>query len=314
MAPRGASKRAAKQEDGDSPAAAAEGSAAAPSPPKGEAAAQPPAKRARKASQPAEREASPAAARAEKEEEEAAAGAREAEAADAQEEQQQQQQGKGKGRKAPSAANPKLRAASGRGGKARAAEGAAGGAEGKEESEEEAAAGGAQEAADGGGGGDSPRGVRYFLMKSEPEEFSLDQLAGRPEQTSCWEGVRNAQARNLMRSMRLGDMAFFYHSSCKVPAVVGVVRVVREAYPDHTAFDNSSKYFDPRSSPSAPKWWMVDVQLVRRLARPVPLADIRAEAARRGGPLADMVLINRSRLSVQPVTHEQWERILQMER
>ncbi|GLC68397.1 hypothetical protein PLESTF_000687200 [Pleodorina starrii] len=155
-------------------------------------------------------------------------------------------------------------------------------------------------------------GPRYFLMKSEPEEFSLDDLAAKPNQTSHWEGVRNAQARNIMRSMRLGDQALFYHSSCKVPAAVGVVRVVREAYPDHFAFDKSSKYHDPSSSPDSPKWWMVDVQLVRRLARPVTLAELRQEGAR-GPPIRDMVLINKSRLSVQPVSEEQWRRILELE-
>ncbi|KXZ43333.1 hypothetical protein GPECTOR_94g655 [Gonium pectorale] len=173
------------------------------------------------------------------------------------------------------------------------------------------AAAGEGSAAVGPAGGEA--GPRYFLMKSEPEEFSLDDLSAKPNSTSCWEGVRNAQARNIMRSMKLGDQAFFYHSSCKVPAVVGLVEVVREAYPDHTAFDKSSKYYDPRSTPDAPKWWMVDVRLVRRAVRPVTLAELRAEGARAGSPVASMVLINKSRLSVQPVTPEQWERVLQLE-
>lgn len=155
-------------------------------------------------------------------------------------------------------------------------------------------------------------GKRYYLMKSEPEEFSLDDLAAKPDQTGHWEGVRNAQARNIMRGMALGDEAFFYHSSCKVPAIVGVVRVVREAYPDHFAFNKDSKYYDERSTPEAPKWWMVDVQLVRRTARPVTLAELRAEGER-GEPIRSMTLINKSRLSVQPVTEAQWQRILELE-
>ncbi|KAG2451352.1 hypothetical protein HYH02_003956 [Chlamydomonas schloesseri] len=164
------------------------------------------------------------------------------------------------------------------------------------------------------GNGDGSGGKKYYLMKSEPEEFSLDDLEAKPDSTGHWEGVRNAQARNIMKGMKLGDEALFYHSSCKVPACVGVVRVVREAYPDHFAFDKKSKYYDERSTPQQPKWWMVDVQLVRRLARPVTLAELRAEGTKPGSPVASMVLINKSRLSVQPVTEEQWNVVMELEK
>ncbi|PNW75076.1 hypothetical protein CHLRE_12g497650v5 [Chlamydomonas reinhardtii] len=232
--------------------------------------------------------------------------------------------GKGKG-KAASKAAPKAAAAADADEEPAAATAAAAKAPGKGKSKAAAADGGATrsaaagpkaEAAAAGAGGDgsSGGGKKYYLMKSEPEEFSLDDLEAKPESIGHWEGVRNAQARNIMRGMRLGDEALFYHSSCKVPAAVGVVRVVREAYPDHFAFDKKSKYYDERSTPDNPKWWMVDVQLVRRLARPVTLAELRAEGAKAGSPVASMVLINKSRLSVQPVTEEQWNVVMQLEK
>lgn len=150
----------------------------------------------------------------------------------------------------------------------------------------------------------------YYLVKSEPQEFSIDDLEARPHQTEPWTGVRNAQARNFMRGMKVGDQAFFYHSSCKVPGIVGIAKVVREAYPDHTSWDANGDYFDPKSTPDAPKWFMVDWQLVRRTARQVTLAELKGHSS---GALEGMALFTRPRLSVQPVTQQQWEFILGLE-
>ena len=150
--------------------------------------------------------------------------------------------------------------------------------------------------------------MAYWLMKSEPTTYSIDDLerAG----TDAWDGVRNHQARNHLRAMRRGDRAFFYHSSCPQPAVVGVMEIVREAYPDPTAFDPRSPYHDPRSTPEAPRWYAVDVRFVERLPKPVPLAAIKADPA-----LAELPLVRRgSRLSVMPVTPAQWRRILALAR
>ncbi len=148
--------------------------------------------------------------------------------------------------------------------------------------------------------------MAYWLMKSEPEVFSLDDLARRPRQTEPWDGVRNYQARNYLSAMRKGDLAFFYHSNCPEPAVVGIVEIVREAYPDSTAFDPRSEYYDPKSTPARPRWVRVDVRFEQRLPRPVTLAEIKADAA-----LADLPLVKRgNRLSVMPVTAAQWKRVL----
>ena len=139
-------------------------------------------------------------------------------------------------------------------------------------------------------------------MKSEPDAFSIDNLASTPKQTDHWEGVRNYQARNFMRAMKRGDLAFFYHSNCAEPGIVGIVKIVRDAYPDFTAFD-------PKSSASNPRWYMVDVRLVRRLKRLIPLSELKRHRA-----LRTMHLVQRgSRLSVMPVTPAQWKTILKME-
>ena len=147
----------------------------------------------------------------------------------------------------------------------------------------------------------------YWLLKSEPETFGFDRLEreGRTE----WSGVRNFTARNNMKAMKLGDLAFFYHSSTKIPGIAGIARVVREAYPDFTARDRTSPYFDPKASEAKPIWEMVDVAYERPLPRFVALAELRANAA-----LAPtMVLLRRgSRLSVQPVHPREWEIILQL--
>jgi predicted RNA-binding protein with PUA-like domain len=147
--------------------------------------------------------------------------------------------------------------------------------------------------------------MNYWLMKSEPAVFGVDHLARARNRTSGWDGVRNYQARNFMRSMKRGDLAFFYHSSCEVPGIVGVMRIVREAYPDPTAFDPSDDHYDPGGDPANPRWYMVDVQLERRFERVVTLDELRAHGA---GKLKDMIVLRRgNRLSITPVTRTQWE-------
>ncbi len=143
---------------------------------------------------------------------------------------------------------------------------------------------------------------RYWLMKSEPGTFSFDDLAKSPKKTTCWEGVRNYQARNLMREMKKGDEVVFYHSSADPPAAVGTARIVREAYPDPYQFDEKSNYFDPKSKPDAPRWDAVDVKYGKPFKRELPLAELRTVKA-----LAKMELLRKgSRLSVQPVTAAEW--------
>ncbi len=140
----------------------------------------------------------------------------------------------------------------------------------------------------------------YWLMKSEPSVYSVDNL--KRDGTTSWEGVRNYQARNNMRKMRLGDLVLFYHSNANPPGVAGVARVVREAYPDHFAWSKRSKYFDEKSPKDNPRWDMVDVEHVETLDHLVPL-DVLKTA--RG--LENMVVAKRGRLSVQPVTKSQFE-------
>ena len=145
---------------------------------------------------------------------------------------------------------------------------------------------------------------RYWLVKSEPEAFSWDDLETSPEHTTCWDGVRNFQARNFMRDgMRKGDLVLFYHSNAEPPAAMGVCEVVREAYADHTAFDADDMHFDPKSRREEPTWMMVDLRAVERFAHPVTLPELREEPA-----LAGMELLRRgSRLSVQPVEAVHWD-------
>ena len=147
--------------------------------------------------------------------------------------------------------------------------------------------------------------MNYWLFKSEPDTFSIDALAALPRQTACWEGVRNYQARNMLRDqMRRGDLGFFYHSSCAEPGIAGTVKVVREGYADYTAFDPASRYFDADSDPASPRWFMVDVALLRRFAQPVTLSTLHSHA---GGRLRDLQILRRgNRLSVTPVTAAQW--------
>ncbi len=149
--------------------------------------------------------------------------------------------------------------------------------------------------------------MAYWLMKSEPTEFSIDDLAARD--VEAWSGVRNYQARNLLRDqITIGDQAFFYHSSCPQPGIVGIMDIVRAGYPDPTALDPSSPYFDPRSDPHTPRWYCVDVCLHQRFPQTIPLHTLKACP-----PLQDMPLLRRgNRLSVMPVTPEQWQHIISL--
>jgi len=144
--------------------------------------------------------------------------------------------------------------------------------------------------------------MRYWLMKSEPDEFSIDDLAKAPKQTTAWFGVRNYQARNFMRDdMRVGDRAFFYHSSCAEPGIAGIVEISRLAYPDATQFDPKSDYYDTKSTRDAPRWLNVDVKLVRK----TPLVGVQTLRETKG--LQDMVTLRRgNRLSITPVTAAEW--------
>jgi predicted RNA-binding protein with PUA-like domain len=150
--------------------------------------------------------------------------------------------------------------------------------------------------------------VRYWLMKSEPDEFSIDDLVRAKNQTTPWFGVRNYQARNFMRDeMKLGDRAFFYHSSCPEPGIAGIVEISKLAYPDVSQFDPKSPYYDPRSMRDNPRWLHVDVKLVRK-TRLVTLAELRSTKG-----LEDMVTLRRgNRLSITPVTAAEWAAITRL--
>jgi predicted RNA-binding protein with PUA-like domain len=145
--------------------------------------------------------------------------------------------------------------------------------------------------------------MKYWLIKSEPEAFSIDDLAKAPKKTTCWDGVRNYQARNFMRAMEVGDQVFFYHSSVDPACVVGVAEVVKKAYPDHTALDPKDDHYDPKATPANPIWEMVDIKFVRKFDEPLTLEDLRGAKG-----LEKMELLRRgSRLSVQPVTLAEWK-------
>jgi predicted RNA-binding protein with PUA-like domain len=151
-----------------------------------------------------------------------------------------------------------------------------------------------------------------WLLKSEPGEFSIDDLVASPGSTTAWDGVRNFQARNFIRDgMKTGDPAFFYHSGCAEPGIVGIVRVVREAYADETAFDHASAYYDARSTRENPLWYVVDVRHERTLARPLTLEKLKQHAA---SSLNSLPLLKRgNRLSVLPVSQHEWDFILSLE-
>lgn len=152
--------------------------------------------------------------------------------------------------------------------------------------------------------------MNYWLMKSEPDAFSIDHLAQRPDKTEHWDGVRNYQARNMMRDeMKIGDQVFFYHSNCDLPGIVGIAEVVKESYPDFTAFDPDDKHFDPKSNPDKPTWFMVDVRFVRKLKRTISLQELKQKPE-----LADLALVRRgNRLSIMPVSQQHWDFILGLE-
>jgi predicted RNA-binding protein with PUA-like domain len=154
--------------------------------------------------------------------------------------------------------------------------------------------------------------MNHWLLKSEPSVFSIDSLASAPRKTTAWEGVRNFQARNMMRdTMRKGDLAFFYHSSCAEPGIAGIVEVVRDGYPDPTAADPKSEYYDAKSTVIKPLWYCVDVKLVRRTRTLISLATLREHAA---AELDGLLLLRRgSRLSVTPIDQQHWDFILTLE-
>lgn len=148
---------------------------------------------------------------------------------------------------------------------------------------------------------------QYWLVKSEPETFSFDDLLAAPGRTTHWDGVRNFAARNHLRAMKKGDRVLFYHSSAKPTAVVGVAEVAREAYPDPTALDKKDPHFDPKSKADDPTWFMVDIKAVEAFKRPVSLDEIKKVKE-----LSKMALIRLGRLSVQPVTPEEFETITRL--
>jgi predicted RNA-binding protein with PUA-like domain len=154
--------------------------------------------------------------------------------------------------------------------------------------------------------------MRYWLMKTEPDTFSVDDLAAAPRATTAWDGVRNFQARNMLRDdMKRGDQAFLYHSSTKVVGIVAVMEIVKEGYPDPSAFDRKDHHYDPDSDPAKPRWFLVDVRLKQRLARVITLDELRKHASKE---LKGMVLLRPgNRLSVLPVEAAHWKFILSLE-
>ena len=149
--------------------------------------------------------------------------------------------------------------------------------------------------------------MQYWLFKTEPDAFSIDDLAAMPDQTEHWDGIRNYQARNFLRDqMKQGDQVFIYHSSCKDVGIVGLAEVVKEGYPDHTQFDPEAKYYDPKSDPENPRWYMVDVKLKKKFSTLLSLAQIKAME-----DIQDIGLVKRGqRLSVMPVTEVEFKRLL----
>jgi predicted RNA-binding protein with PUA-like domain len=149
----------------------------------------------------------------------------------------------------------------------------------------------------------------YWLMKSEQSCFSIDDLEKAPKKTTFWDGVRNYQARNLLRdTIKKGDQVFFYHSNSEPSAIAGIAEVVKEGYPDHTAFDPDELHFDPKSNKKEPTWYMVDIRHVRTFKKPLSLEQLKTVPA-----LDDMMLLAKgSRLSVQPVTAKQWQTVLKL--
>ncbi len=152
--------------------------------------------------------------------------------------------------------------------------------------------------------------MNHWLFKSEPNAFSITDLKNMPGKTEHWDGVRNYQARNfMMNDMKKGDLAFFYHSNCKTPGIVGLVSITKEAYPDFTAQDSTSPYHDPKSTEDNPRWYMVDVKLIRELKRTISLTELKSQKK-----LTEFPLVRKgNRLSIMPVTDKDWNFILALE-
>ncbi|EKD54952.1 MAG: hypothetical protein ACD_60C00030G0002 [uncultured bacterium] len=151
--------------------------------------------------------------------------------------------------------------------------------------------------------------MHYWLFKSEPETFSIDTLKSRPKQTEHWDGVRNYQVRNMLRDeIKISDQAFFYHSNCEPPGIVGIIEIVKAGYPDFTAFDPESKYYDPRSSEDNPRWFMVDVRFIKKFKKTITLRELKNH------PLLEKMAVTRpgNRLSITPVTQEEWNIVLKI--
>ncbi|KTD24563.1 MULTISPECIES: EVE domain-containing protein [Legionella] len=144
--------------------------------------------------------------------------------------------------------------------------------------------------------------TNYWLMKSEPSCFSIDDLRASPHQTTHWDGVRNYQARNFINAMAMGDQVLFYHSNCNPPGIIGIAEVVSKPYPDYTAFDPNSEHPDPKSTPDKPRWFMVDIRFKEKFKELIPL-----DALKRYPQLEKMPLVRKgNRLSVLPVTQDEW--------
>lgn len=154
--------------------------------------------------------------------------------------------------------------------------------------------------------------MKYWLMKSEPSTFSIDDLAKAPRQTTCWDGVRNYQVRNMLRDeMAVGDLAFMYHSSCDEPGIVGVIEIVKPGYPDHTAFDRKHDHYDAASKPESPRWYMVDVRLKQRFSRVISLDELRRHESKQ---LREMLILKRgNRLSITPIDASHWKFIMSLQ-
>lgn len=151
--------------------------------------------------------------------------------------------------------------------------------------------------------------MQYWLFKSEPSCFSIDDLEKKPRQVAYWDGVRNYQARNMLRDqIKKGDQVFFYHSSCSPPGIAGIAEVVKEGYPDFTAWDIQSDHFDSKSTPEKPLWYMVDIKLIKKFSQLIPLGHLK-----KNSQLKKMVILRPgNRLSITPVTSEEWKAILKM--
>jgi predicted RNA-binding protein with PUA-like domain len=153
--------------------------------------------------------------------------------------------------------------------------------------------------------------VNYWLMKSEPNTYSIDTLANKPKGIDHWEGVRNYQARNFMKDqMKIGDQAFFYHSNCEIPGIAGMMKIVQESHPDFTAWDVDSQYYDPKSTPTNPRWFMVSVQFVEKFKTILPLSLLKNQPS-----LKECVLLQPgNRLSVMPISSKEWKTILSLKK